>query len=94
MSVRLREALTMGIYGHHLIEYSPGRRIHFWGEHKYNIMATGVERIEIDLKKVSESRTRITIDYFETTRLMGFIPVTYRTGRWQENHVIKTIFGK
>lgn len=84
--------ITMGIHTHRLIQYEPGERIHFWGNHEYNIMATGVERIEIDLEKVDDNKTKNTMDYFETLRFAGLLPIAYRSGGRQEPHRINTIF--
>lgn len=93
VSGEMQKALRMGIYTHHLLDYVPGQRVHFQGEHEYNIMAGGVERVEIDLRRISESHTQVTIDYFETTLLAGFLPITCRPGGWQELHLVRTIFG-
>ena len=94
VSGELEKSLTMGTHTHYLLHYIPGERIHFCGESRYDIFASGVERIEFDLKKKSENTTSIKVDYFETTELAGILPITYKPGGKQESHIITTIFKK
>jgi hypothetical protein len=82
----------MDIHTHRLIAYEPRTRIHFRGDHRYNIMATGGEKLEVDIQKVSSDRTRVTLDYSETTRLFGVIPVTWGSGWSQEHRLIEAMF--
>jgi len=88
----LRKSLTMGIHNLKLLQYSPNERLIFVGEHKYNIMASGLERYKFDLKRVNDTRTRVRVDYFENSNLGGFIPITYDPGGNEENHLLKVIF--
>ena len=88
----VKSVLTMDVHTHRLIEYEPDAHIHFWGDHRYNIMATGAERLEVEIQRLSAGRTRVTLDYSETTRLFGVIPVTWRLGRSQERRLLKAMF--
>jgi hypothetical protein len=85
--------LMMETHNCRLIEYAPDSHIRFRGDHRYNIMATGGERFEVAVERTSPGRTRVTVDYFESTRLFGVIPVTYRIGKSQERRLLKAMFG-
>ena len=82
----------MGIHTHDLIDYTPGKRIHFSGDHYYNIFASGHEWIEIDLTRKDEKSSTIMVDYFENTYLCDLVPVSWQSGRKQERQIIATIF--
>ncbi|HEX5106124.1 MAG TPA: hypothetical protein VFV87_20030 [Pirellulaceae bacterium] len=89
----LQKSLRMGIHTHHLLQHVPERRVHFWGDHAYNIWGSGRERIEFDLASAGENRSTITVDYFEYSWFLGFLPTSCQSGRQQERHIVATIFG-
>ena len=84
--------LTMKIHNCRLIEHVPDSRIRFRGDHRYNILATGGERFEMAIERLAPGKTRVRVDYFESTRLFGVIPITYRIGKSQERRLLKAIF--
>ncbi len=86
--------LTMEIHTHRLVEYEPDEHIHFRGDHRYNIMAVGSERLEVDIREVSPVKTKVTLDYAENTWLFGLIPTSWRLGWSQERRLVKAMFGR
>jgi hypothetical protein len=94
VSAELQKSLTMRIHNHDLMHYTPGKRIHFTGDHYYNIFGSGHEWIEFELVAKDEMSSTVTVDYFENAYLFDLIPVSWRPGRKEERHIIATIFGE
>jgi hypothetical protein len=63
-------------------DYTPGQRIRLWTMERYDIGAIGHNELTIDVQRVDDRRTRITVDYLD--RAIGFflIPFAYASPGW------------
>lgn len=80
-SLELRQCLRKGGFIG-ISDYTPGQRIRLWRRESYDIGGIGHNELIIDVRRVDDKKTRITVDYLD--RAIGFflIPFAYVNPGW------------